>query len=442
MELRSLPSIKCMQCNKSGGKRGFTESSSPSLLCFAPLSLWPDSMPDAPPPPPPPPPRCCRVARACWRVCPDCKAPLSTLALHGVCSEQQLLSRSRSLHLNQNLMCSACCKFKIPRLFYCSSTCLSHAATISSSTWHMRFSDLPDPALSSLLKPLGAPAQISAAEYALSGEQVLQYRAKGHTLLPGLVAREEVEALREWVKFTALRILSATAAQSGPKGSKPFFRAHNLWQENDVMRAFVMSPRIGGVARRLLGCERVRLYQDSAFFKEAGDRPSPWHQDLAAAPFETDSFGTIWITLTDIKPEQGALVFAEGSHLTDYRTAGHRPSPLDQTAAPYSRDGSYQHATAETLEGLGFPISQPPPLMHAGDATFHSGWTFHGAAANTSKEAATRYAVAISFFADGTKAKKGRMRILDDYPTIALLSRDGNLEGAKEIRSPFTPLIP
>jgi hypothetical protein len=42
---------------------------------------------------------------------------------------------------------------------------------------------------------------------------------------------------------------------------------HNVWRQNEYVEAFVLSRRLASVAAQLLNSTRVRLYQDSTFFK-------------------------------------------------------------------------------------------------------------------------------------------------------------------------------
>ena len=92
------------------------------------------------------------------------------------------------------------------------------------------------------------------------------------------------------------------------------------------------------VAAAALGVPSVRLYQDTAFFKEPGDKESSWHQDSSASPVDTDKFVTIWLSLDPygVSSEQGPLIFATGSHKSKQKPSL-RKLPLDQRVAAVSR---------------------------------------------------------------------------------------------------------
>ena len=51
---------------------------------------------------------------------------------------------------------------------------------------------------------------------------------------------------------------------------KAFLQTTNLWQHNATVAEYVRAQRFAGIAARLMGVERVRLYHDQALFKEAG----------------------------------------------------------------------------------------------------------------------------------------------------------------------------
>ena len=112
----------------------------------------------------------------------------------------------------------------------------------------------------------------------------------------------------------------------------------------------------------------------------AGDHPSQWHKDSDAGPFvgaqasatpeqrrsiERRSFATLWISLADLSEESGGLTYATASH-QDACTFWECELPCE------SVDGCYTLHTADDLR--------------MGDATLHTGATFHYSGANTSPD--------------------------------------------------------
>jgi ectoine hydroxylase-related dioxygenase (phytanoyl-CoA dioxygenase family) len=197
---------------------------------------------------------------------------------------------------------------------------------------------------------------------------------------------------------------------------KSFSKSKNLHRIDKRVRELVTSPRLAKVAAELLNTPAVRLYQDTAFFKEPGDVESSWHQDQAAAPLKTRKFLTIWVALDDMDADMGPLMFASESHCRKpmptkkkrskkkaKKKDKKKPCALDQLGVrdvPLSkRVGAVRHLT-DAVVGGHFNISRPQP-MKAGDATVHMGWTLHRAPPNISPTRKTRRAIAITYFADG-----------------------------------------
>lgn len=152
------------------------------------------------------------------------------------------------------------------------------------------------------------------------------------------------------------------------------------------------------LAGTLLGTDSVRLYQDTAFFKELGDRESAWHQDQTATPFDKAAeVITMWIPLMDVDETQGTLRFASKSH------GRHAPLSLRDVPAD-KRIDSLRYIQEQDLTPH-YEVTSAP-RMAVGDVSVHLGWTFHSAGPNMG--ATTRRALALTFFKDGAK-------IADDF---------------------------
>jgi len=136
-----------------------------------------------------------------------------------------------------------------------------------------------------------------------------------------------------------------------------------------------------------LGAKGVRVYHDQALIKESGGGITPWHQDQHYWPLDTSDTVTMWMPLVDVTPEMGTLRFATGSHRELY--LGDLPISNESEA----RLEAFIHER-------GFATVQCPS-MKAGDATFHYGWTLHGAPGNSTNR--TREVMTIIWFADGAR---------------------------------------
>jgi ectoine hydroxylase-related dioxygenase (phytanoyl-CoA dioxygenase family) len=161
----------------------------------------------------------------------------------------------------------------------------------------------------------------------------------------------------------------------------------NLWEKDQDVGRFVLARRFAQIAADLMGVDGVRIYHDQALLKEPDGGLTPWHQDQHYWPLDTDHTVTMWMPLVDLTPEMGAMRFASGSHRDGY--LGDLPISDDSEA----RFESYIRARGYSIE--------PGVEMAAGDATFHYGWTLHGAPGNST--ARTREVMTIIWFADGAR---------------------------------------
>lgn len=149
---------------------------------------------------------------------------------------------------------------------------------------------------------------------------------------------------------------------------KAFLQIENLWRNSSQVRQFVFAERLARIAAGLLGVNGVRLYHDQALYKEAGGGVTPWHADQYYWPLATDRSITVWVPLQETPLEMGPLSFARGSH----RFSFGRDLPISDES-----EAALQHALNERQ----FPLVQQPFAL--GDVSYHLGWTFHRAEANT-----------------------------------------------------------
>lgn len=161
---------------------------------------------------------------------------------------------------------------------------------------------------------------------------------------------------------------------------KAFLKIMNLWQQGGLIREFVFSRRLAGIAAQLLGVASVRLYHDQAFYKEPGGGITPWRADGYDWPLAGDKVCTAWIPLQKTSLEMGPLAFAAGSH-----------------RFVYTRDQGWDEETQARIEATmrenGFPLAETP--YDLGEVSFHLGGTFHYARGNETSE--TRAAMSIIY---------------------------------------------
>lgn len=151
---------------------------------------------------------------------------------------------------------------------------------------------------------------------------------------------------------------------------KAFLQIFNLWREDPDIRELVFSKRLAGIAASLMQTQGVRIYHDQALFKEGGGGITPWHADQYYWPLETDKTITAWIPLHAVPLEMGPLEFSAGSHKI---TEGRDLKISDQS----------ENIMQQRLRVTDYPHIVEP--FEVGEVSFHSGWVFHRAGANTTR---------------------------------------------------------
>lgn len=223
-----------------------------------------------------------------------------------------------------------------------------------------------------MLAAPAAPASLDlATPYALTAEHIARFRRDGfiklsEVLSPEILAHYGAEISRE----VAERSRHYKPIAERNTYGKAFLQICNLWTVNAVIAEFVRSPRLARIAAELMGTRGTRIYHDQALYKEPSGGLTPWHADQCYWPLSTDHSVTAWIPLQAVPLEMGPLAFAVGS-----QGLLNRREELSLTISDES-----ERVIGRTLADC--PKSEEPFVL--GDVSFHSGWTFHRAGANTS----------------------------------------------------------
>jgi ectoine hydroxylase-related dioxygenase (phytanoyl-CoA dioxygenase family) len=211
------------------------------------------------------------------------------------------------------------------------------------------------------------------APYPLTAGQVAHYRDRGYVRLRDVLAPETLAHFRDAVtrEVTARNPLLEKPMHERTTYEQAFIQVTNLWRENETVRRLAFSRRLAQIAAALMGCSGVRLYHDQALYKEPGGGITPWHADQYYWPLDTPRTTTVWIPLQATPAEMGPLAFAEGSH----RHKIGRDLPISDAS---------EAVLQEALAACRFPVYDAP--FDLGEVSFHAGWTFHRAGANTSRK--------------------------------------------------------
>jgi ectoine hydroxylase-related dioxygenase (phytanoyl-CoA dioxygenase family) len=152
---------------------------------------------------------------------------------------------------------------------------------------------------------------------------------------------------------------------------KAFLQLFNLWREDELVKTFIFSERLAKIASDLMQVDGVRIYHDQALFKEGGGGITPWHADQYYWPLETDKTVTAWIPLQETPLELGPLEFSAGSHqIVEGR---------DLEIGDESEIVIQQKLKVTNFDHI-------IEAFDLGEVSFHSGWVFHRAGANTTNQ--------------------------------------------------------
>ena len=227
-----------------------------------------------------------------------------------------------------------------------------------------------------------------SSRYRLPEATRQNFRANGHAVVRALATAEEIAVFRPAIVETGPNgRWDARPMEERDTYGKAFVQMFNLWTHDDRVRAFVHARRFARIAAELMGVEAVRLYHDQALFKEPGGGFTPWHQDQFYWPLDTPHTITMWMPLVPIGDDMGPMRFASASH--------HLGNLGDFPIGDASQQSFQRIVVQHRLQ-----LAHHAPFA-AGDATFHAGWTLHGAAENRSFH--MREVMTVIYYADGTR---------------------------------------
>ncbi|MFN5134798.1 MAG: phytanoyl-CoA dioxygenase family protein [Chitinophagaceae bacterium] len=208
--------------------------------------------------------------------------------------------------------------------------------------------------------------------YSLTAEQIDFYRQNRFIKLKQVLDEATVSFFNDAIskRVAAMNNESKPLEERSTYG-KAFLQLFNLWREDEIVKELVFSKRLAKIASDLMEVEGVRIYHDQALFKEGGGGITPWHADQYYWPLETDKTVTAWIPLQATPLELGPLEFSAGSHQIvegrDLEISDESEAAIQQRL----RVTDFKHVIES---------------FDLGEVSFHSGWVFHRAGANTTDQ--------------------------------------------------------
>ncbi len=208
--------------------------------------------------------------------------------------------------------------------------------------------------------------------YEVSALDIAYYQQYGYIKLKAVLNDETINFFNEAISAQVnLMNKVATPLSDRTTYGKAFLQLFNLWCENEVVKQLIFSKRLARLATQLMETDGVRIYHDQALFKEGGGGITPWHADQYYWPLETDKTITAWIPLQATPLELGPLEFSAGSQMI---VQGRNLKISDES----------ESIIQEQLRITDFKHVIEP--FDVGEISFHSGWVFHRAGANSTDQ--------------------------------------------------------
>lgn len=252
-------------------------------------------------------------------------------------------------------------------------------------------------------------------EFVIHEEQINYYRKNGFIKIEKVFEGETLQFIKEIVEAAVYLRKESDERELKDKSAyqQSFLQCGFLAFDFAVIKELVLSKRLGSIARSLLEVEHVRLWHDQALFKEPNGRVTDVHVDSSYWPISNPlKSGTIWLALNDVPKEKGCLYFYPESQ-------NYKREYVDIFNSPHTPE------FIKDNEKIFVPLK-------AGDITFHSGLTYHGAGENKSSE--IREGMTVIYISDGNKFTTVDERNATHKSCINL--KDGDV-----INTIYTPIV-
>ena len=200
-----------------------------------------------------------------------------------------------------------------------------------------------------------------------------------------------------------------------------FLSLEMIWPNNKLLRAYVLSPRLGQISTDLLGVPAVRLYHDNVLAKQAGCGRTPWHFDDHHFPLDTNDVVTAWVPAQPIPLEMGPLSFAY---------------PLDVhelvNSVSFEKTGTgYDRRVSEVFSKNNVKVNETP--FELGEVSFHHNLNFHTASRNRTNR--SRVVLANTYYRDGARVINAPTMVSGDWQKFMPNVKPGDVAA-----SPLNPI--
>jgi phytanoyl-CoA hydroxylase len=215
-------------------------------------------------------------------------------------------------------------------------------------------------------------------------EQVCFFVDNGYLVLPGLVAPEEIEELKQdTIKlarggYPCESLKPLPAELSDTEVLQNILCVHQPHYISPVMERYVRHPKICGALSQIAAAHlpfwdgSVKCMQSMLFVKPPNFQGQAWHQDEIYIPTRDRSLIGAWTAMDDATIENGCLWILPGSHRHGYLYPQHDHNNPDE----------FDFAK----ESFGFDDSGEVPVeVTSGSVVFFNGYLLHRSRKNRSQ---------------------------------------------------------
>ena len=250
---------------------------------------------------------------------------------------------------------------------------------------------IPFPSDDEIIKELSKP-------YSLKDEEISFFRINGFIKLKKVFSPGAVLKLRtELIKL----LKKEFDVDPDKEAHDRFLSLEMIWPDNSLLRAYVLSPRLGQISADLLEVPAVRLYHDNVLAKQAGCGRTPWHFDDHHFPLDTNDVVTAWAPVQPIPLEMGPLTFAYPLNVHEIVNA----VTFEKTGTNYDR------GVSDIFAKNGVTVNETP--FELGEVSFHHNLNFHTASRNRTTR--SRIALANTYYKDGARVVKSPTMVSGDW---------------------------
>ncbi len=234
--------------------------------------------------------------------------------------------------------------------------------------------------------------------YKLSYDQIEFFKKNGFIKLkkvfsPGAVVKLRVELIN--------LLKEKFKVDPDKEAHDRFLSLEMIWTENALLRAYVLSPRLGQISADLLEVQAVRLYHDNVLAKQAGCGRTPWHFDDHHFPLDTNDVVTAWVPAQPTPLEMGPLSFA-------YPLSVHKLV----NAVKFEKTGTgYDRGVSDVFSKNNVSVNETP--FELGEVSFHHNLNFHTASRNRTNR--SRVVLANTYYRDGARVINAPTMVSGDW---------------------------